>query len=33
LAAFAQASEATLITLDRKMPTRYPSVRVELLLP
>jgi toxin-antitoxin system PIN domain toxin len=33
LAAFAQASGATLITLDRQVPTRYPSVRVELLLP
>ncbi len=33
LAAFAQASDATLVTLDRKMPARYPSVRVELLLP
>jgi uncharacterized protein len=33
LAAFAQASDATLITLDRKVPARYPSVRVELLLP
>jgi uncharacterized protein len=32
LAAFAQASDATLITLDRKARTRYPSVRVELLL-
>src|SRR5262249_49317126 len=32
LAAFAQASDATLATLDRKMPGRYPSVRVELLL-
>jgi predicted nucleic acid-binding protein len=32
LAAFAQASDATLITLDRKIPARYPSVRVELLL-
>jgi hypothetical protein len=33
LAAFAQASGATLTTLDRKMPTRYPSVQVDLLLP
>ncbi len=33
LAAFAQASAATLTTLDRKMPARYPSVQVELLLP
>jgi uncharacterized protein len=32
LAAFAQASGATLITLDPKVPARYPSVRVELLL-
>jgi uncharacterized protein len=32
LAAFAQASDATLITLDRKVAARYPSVRVELLL-
>jgi uncharacterized protein len=33
LAAFAQASEATLVTLDRRLAARYPSVRVELLLP
>jgi uncharacterized protein len=33
LAAFAQASDAALTTLDRKMPARYPSVQVELLLP
>jgi uncharacterized protein len=33
LAAFAQASNATLTTLDRNMPGRYPSVQVELLLP
>jgi hypothetical protein len=33
LAAFAQASDATLTTLDRKMPARYPSVQVEVLLP
>jgi hypothetical protein len=33
LAAFAQVSEATLVTLDRKLPARYPSARVELLLP
>ncbi len=33
LAAFAQASDATLTTLDRTMPVRYPSVQVELLLP
>jgi uncharacterized protein len=32
LAAFAQAAGATLVTLDRKIPGRYPSVRVELLL-
>jgi len=32
LAAFAQASDATLATLDRKLVTRYPSVRVEPLL-
>ncbi len=31
LAAFAQVSGATLTTLDRKMPARYPSVQVELL--
>ena len=31
MAAFAQASDATLITLDRKVLVRYPSVRVELL--
>ena len=33
LAAFAQASGATLITLDRKMPARYPSVQIDVLLP
>jgi hypothetical protein len=33
LAAFAQASEATLITLDRKMPARYPSVQIKALFP
>jgi uncharacterized protein len=33
LAAFAQASGATLATLDTKFPARYPSVRVESLLP
>jgi hypothetical protein len=33
LAAFAQASDAALVTLGRKMPARYPSVRVEPLLP
>lgn len=32
LAAFAQASDAALITLDRKVAGRYPSVRVELLI-
>jgi hypothetical protein len=32
LASFAQASDATLITLDRKVASRYPSVRVEVLL-
>jgi uncharacterized protein len=32
LAAFAQASDATLVTLDRNVRARYPSVRVELLL-
>jgi uncharacterized protein len=32
LAAFAQASHLTLATLDRKLPGRYPSVRVESLL-
>jgi uncharacterized protein len=32
LAAFAQAGDATLVTVDRKVPARYPSVRVELLL-
>ena len=31
LAAFAQTSGMTLATLDRKLPGRYPSVRVELL--
>jgi toxin-antitoxin system PIN domain toxin len=31
LAAFAQASDATLTTLDRKRAARYPSVQVELL--
>jgi toxin-antitoxin system PIN domain toxin len=33
LAAFAQASDLPLATLDRKLPGRYPSVRVESLLP
>lgn len=33
LAAFAQASDLTLATLDRRLPGRYPSVRVESLLP
>jgi uncharacterized protein len=32
LAAFAQASDATLVTLDRKLSGRYPSVQVEPLL-
>ena len=32
LAAFAQASDLTLATLDRKLQGRYPSVRVESLL-
>jgi uncharacterized protein len=32
LAAFAQAGDLTLATLDRKLPARYPSVRVESLL-
>jgi hypothetical protein len=32
LAAFAQASGATLATLDRTMASRYPSVHVESLL-
>jgi toxin-antitoxin system PIN domain toxin len=32
LAAFAQTTGATLATLDRKMPARYPSVVVESLL-
>jgi uncharacterized protein len=32
LAAFAQAADLTLATLDRKLPSRYPSVRVESLL-
>jgi toxin-antitoxin system PIN domain toxin len=33
LAAFAQAGDAMLVTLNRNVPARYPSVRVELLLP
>jgi uncharacterized protein len=33
LAAFAQTSGATLATLDNKLPSRYPSVRIECLLP
>ena len=33
LASFAQASEATLTTLDRELAARYPSVHVEMLLP
>jgi toxin-antitoxin system PIN domain toxin len=32
LAAFAQAGDLALATLDRKLPSRYPSVRVESLL-
>ena len=32
LAAFAQAADLTLATLDRRLPARYPSVRVESLL-
>ena len=32
LAAFAQTSGATLATLDRKLPARYPSVAVDSLL-
>ncbi|SRR5216683_578815 len=32
LAAFAQTSDATLATLDRKLQGRYPSVRVEPLI-
>ena len=31
LAAFAQAADATLATLDRKLCERYPSVRIETL--
>lgn len=33
LAAFGQASGAPLVTLDRRMQVRYPSVQVDLLLP
>jgi toxin-antitoxin system PIN domain toxin len=33
LAAFAQVGDLKLATLDRKLPARYPSVRVESLLP
>ena len=33
LAAFAQTSGATLATLDHQLASRYPSVRVESLLP
>jgi uncharacterized protein len=33
LAAFAQASDATLATLDSKLSSRYPSVRVESIRP
>lgn len=32
LAAFAQASGASLATLDTKLQTRYPSIRVEQLI-
>lgn len=32
LAAFAQTTKATLATLDRKLPARYPSVRVDSIL-
>lgn len=32
LAAFAQTSGAALATLDSKLPSRYPSVRVESLI-
>jgi toxin-antitoxin system PIN domain toxin len=32
LAAFAQTSDASLATLDRKLEKRYPSVRVEPLI-
>ena len=32
LAAFAQTADLTLATLDRKLPRRYPSVRVNSLL-
>ena len=31
LAAFAQAGDLELVTLDRKMPQRYPAVRVEVI--
>lgn len=33
LAAFAQAGDLTLATLDRQLRGRYPSVRVQALLP
>jgi hypothetical protein len=33
LAAFAQAGELSLVTLDRQLARRYPSVRVETLAP
>lgn len=33
LAAFAQTSDATLVTLDRKLKQRYPSIQVETLMP
>ena len=32
LAAFAQTANATLATLDRKLPGRYPSVQVRTLI-
>jgi len=31
LAAFAQAGDLELVTLDKKMPARYPAVRVEVI--
>lgn len=31
LAAFAQAGQMELVTLDRKLPDRYPSVRMEVI--
>lgn len=33
LAAFAQTSGAALATLDSRLPGRYPSVRIQVLLP